>query len=92
MESYLWLKNSKTYQSINGDDSEDITEHVKHLCQPVINGPADVAQILGAIQYWDVYEIPANIILYFATHLINPNTFDFKIEEEWVNLFTKLFT
>ena len=92
MESYLWLKNSKTYQSINGDDSEDITEHVKHLCQPVINGPSDVAQILGAIQYWDVYEIPANIILYFATHLIcSDDIIYFEIEKEWLDLFTKLF-
>ena len=91
MESYLWLKNSKTYQSINGDDSEDITEHVKHLCQPVINGPSDVAQILGAIQYWDVYEIPANIILYFATHLICSDDIPFIIEKEWLDLFTKLF-
>ena len=91
MESYLWLKNSNTYQSINGDDSEDITPHVKYLCQPVINGPADVAQILGAIQYWDVYEIPANIILYFATHLICSDDIPFIIEEEWLDLFTKLF-
>ena len=81
MESYLWLKNSKTYQSINGDDSEDITPHVKHLCQPVINGPADVAQILGAIQYWDVNEIPSNILLYFATHTISLDIINFNIEK-----------
>ena len=75
----------------NDDDINDITPYVKHLCQPVINGPADVAKILGAIQYWDVNEIPPNIILYFATHLINRAEIDFIIEEEWLCLFTKLF-
>ena len=97
MKSYSWLKNSKLYKSIHendGDgeeeDEDDITPHVKYLCNPVINGPADVAHILGAIQYWDVNEIPSNILLYFATHTISLDIINFNIEKEWLNLFAAL--
>ena len=91
MELYpAWLKNSKVYEEMNGDDEEDISQHVKYLCEPTINDTNDVAQIVGAIQYWDVHEIPSNIVLYFATHLICPDEFNFTIEFEWLDLFTKL--
>ena len=91
MDLYPWLKNSKVYEAINNDEEEDISQCVKYLCQPTIHKTEDVAQIVGAIQYWDVHEIPPDIILYFATHLICPDAFNFIIEFEWLDLFTKLY-
>jgi len=62
-----YLHSSEFYKSLNRDDEEEITLHLRHFKQDTnVRGPADTVHLLHTLRFWGSSEIPTSLLSEFS--------------------------